>query len=390
MGRRAAGWPWRSICSPTRWRWSDSTASTVRAPRRPGQPTTRHRDRARADRRRQGAAAERHRARSRAPSRHDRRRMPRPRRSASVGRLQPARAARAGRPGRSLSRPRHAPRADRRRPRCCRATSRPTRRRGRRCVEQARGVGALSHPNVTTLFDVGEHDGRRLPGVRVPERPVAAGRDGRAADERAPRGGAGDSDRRCRGRRARRRLRARRAEPRLRRRSPPRATPRFRRSSWPSRSGFDRAPATAGCSTTTRRRRRAAAAAGRSLGHLLDGRDPLRDADRAPAVAQGRRGAERERTRTCRRSSTTCSSEGGGAEPRSAVSELADAGGGAARTGRARSTRASRADDERRSMPATPSRARRLRAADRRRCWCWRRCVWWWLTRSSGSRPAAW
>src|SRR5512138_2123927 len=27
-------------------------------------------------------------------------------------------------------------------------------------IENARGLGALSHPNVTTLFDVGEHDGR--------------------------------------------------------------------------------------------------------------------------------------------------------------------------------------------------------------------------------------
>src|SRR5258705_13610034 len=27
-------------------------------------------------------------------------------------------------------------------------------------MERARGMSALSHPNVTTLFDVGEHDGR--------------------------------------------------------------------------------------------------------------------------------------------------------------------------------------------------------------------------------------
>ena len=27
-------------------------------------------------------------------------------------------------------------------------------------IEQARGLTSLSHPNVTTLFDVGEHDGR--------------------------------------------------------------------------------------------------------------------------------------------------------------------------------------------------------------------------------------
>ena len=35
----AAGWPWRSICSPTRSRWSVSTASTARAPGMPGRPT---------------------------------------------------------------------------------------------------------------------------------------------------------------------------------------------------------------------------------------------------------------------------------------------------------------------------------------------------------------
>ena len=27
-------------------------------------------------------------------------------------------------------------------------------------IQQARGLTSLSHPNVTTLFDVGEHDGR--------------------------------------------------------------------------------------------------------------------------------------------------------------------------------------------------------------------------------------
>ena len=71
--------------------------------------------------------------------------------------LQPARAARAVRPRRSVSRARHEARTHGRR---STAAGRLHRSIGRRLIAGARGLSALSHPNVTTLFDVGEHDGR--------------------------------------------------------------------------------------------------------------------------------------------------------------------------------------------------------------------------------------
>ena len=115
---------------------------------------------------------------------------------------------------------------------CCPPTSRPDADSRAALVAQARAMTVLSHPNVTTLFDAGEHEGRVYPGLRVPARASRCARDGRPPAERAARGRDRDPDRRRHRRRARRRLRARRPEPGVGGDDGSAVTPRFRRSSW--------------------------------------------------------------------------------------------------------------------------------------------------------------
>ena len=72
-----------------------------------------------------------------------------------------------------------------------------TRRGTERLVDDARAAGMITHPNIATLFDVGEEEGRLYLAYEFVAGHDAASADGRPPDEPAPRAGAGRADRRC-------------------------------------------------------------------------------------------------------------------------------------------------------------------------------------------------